>query len=194
MQSGYGWIISFFQHASSLLIQEMSLKSARHTQDQTHNITTLYYQQKFCPTCDSTWGEKTNNHEDADTLSIHGTLDGKHAWVYASDVDVAVPVTDHRNLLSCRYFYFGVSAEKTDINSLHAVLGRERAKCLLALHFRSNNNEIRTRNRLVRKRTLNYLAKLTKRLSCVISTFLYGAFDCMLLSCNLGVSEWIYPL
>ena len=26
----------------------------------------------------------------------------------------------------------------------------------------------------------------------VVSTYLYGAFDCMLLSCHIRVSEWIY--
>ena len=34
------------------------------------------------------------------------------------------------------------------------------------------------------KQTLNYLAKLAKWWSCVVSTFLYGAFDCML-SCHI---------
>ena len=53
----------------------------------------------------------------------------------------------------------------------------------------SDRNGIRTHNRLVRKRTLNHLAKLAKRLSCVVSTYLYGAFDCMLLSCHVRDSE-----
>ena len=50
-------------------------------------------------------------------------------------------------------------------------------------------NWIRTHNHLVHKRTLNHLAKLAKRLSCVVSTYLYGAFDCMFLSCHVRVSE-----
>ena len=37
---------------------------------------------------------------------------------------------------------------------------------------------------LVRKRKLN-LAKLAKWFSCVVSTYLYGAFDCMFLPCHL---------
>ena len=45
----------------------------------------------------------------------------------------------------------------------------------------------RTQNRLLVKRTLNHLAKLTKWLSCVLSTYLYGAFDCMFLSCHVRV-------
>ena len=36
-------------------------------------------------------------------------------------------------------------------------------------------------NHLVRKRTLNRLAKLAKWLSCVVSTYLYGALDGMFL-------------
>ena len=37
-------------------------------------------------------------------------------------------------------------------------------------------NWIQTQNQLVRKQTLNHLAKLTKWLSYVLSTYLYGAF------------------
>ena len=52
----------------------------------------------------------------------------------------------------------------------------------------------RTQNNLVLKRTLNHLAKLVKWLSCVLSTYLYGAFYCMFLSCHVRVSEWIHTL
>ena len=55
-------------------------------------------------------------------------------------------------------------------------------------------NGIRTHNHLFRKRTLNHLAKLAKWLSYVVSTYLYGAFDCMLLSCHVRISEWIHTL
>ena len=44
-----------------------------------------------------------------------------------------------------------------------------------------DSNGIRTYNHLVRKRTLNRLAKLFfffQWLSCVVSSYLYGAFDC----------------
>ena len=40
-------------------------------------------------------------------------------------------------------------------------------------------NGTRTHNHLVRKRRLNQLAKLAKSLSCVVSTYLFDAFDCM---------------
>ena len=58
----------------------------------------------------------------------------------------------------------------------------------------SDYNWIRTQNRLVRKRTLNHLTKLAKWLSCVLSTYLYIAFDCMFFSCEVRVSEWIRTL
>ena len=56
----------------------------------------------------------------------------------------------------------------------------------------SDSNRIRTHNHLICKRTLNHLTKLAKWLSCVVTTFLYGTFDSMLLSCDVLVSEWIY--
>ena len=52
----------------------------------------------------------------------------------------------------------------------------------------NDSNEIQTHNLLVQKRTLNHLPKLTKRLSCVVITYLYGAFDCMLLLCHVRIS------
>ena len=51
-----------------------------------------------------------------------------------------------------------------------------------------------TPNHLVRKQRLNYLAKLTKRKSCVMTTYLDDAIDCMFLSCHKHVSEWIHIL
>ena len=49
----------------------------------------------------------------------------------------------------------------------------------------SDRNVIPTHNHLVPKRTLNHLAKLPKWLSCVVISYLYGAFVCMLLSCHI---------
>ena len=57
-----------------------------------------------------------------------------------------------------------------------------------------DSNGIRTQDYLLRKRTLNYLVKLAKLLSCAVSTYLYSVFDCMLLSCYVRVLEWIYTL
>ena len=54
----------------------------------------------------------------------------------------------------------------------------------------SDCNWTRTKNHWVLKRTLNILTKLAKWSSCVLSTYLHSAFDCMFLSCHLRVSEW----
>ena len=64
-----------------------------------------------------------------------------------------------------------------------------KAKCI-----KNGCNWTRTENQLVLKRTLNHLAKLTKWLSCVLSIYLYGAFDFMFLSCHGRISEWIHTL
>ena len=49
----------------------------------------------------------------------------------------------------------------------------------------NDSSESQTHNHLVRKRTFNHLGKLAKWLSCVLSSYLYGAFDCMLSSCHV---------
>ena len=56
------------------------------------------------------------------------------------------------------------------------------------------SNEVWTQNHLTGKWTLNNSSKLAKSLSFVVSTYLYGTFDCMLLSCQVSFSEWIYTL
>ena len=53
----------------------------------------------------------------------------------------------------------------------------------------SDSNEIQTYNHLIGNQTLNHQAKLAKWLSCVVRTYLYSAFDCMLL-CQVRV--WIH--
>ena len=58
----------------------------------------------------------------------------------------------------------------------------------------SDGNGTRTHNHLVCKRALNHLANLAKWLSCVVSTYVYGAFYCMFLSCRVRISEWIQIL
>ena len=60
--------------------------------------------------------------------------------------------------------------------------------------YLSNFNGTRTHNHLVRTRTLNILAELTKWLNWHVNTYLYGACDCMLLSSHVHISEWIHAL
>ena len=67
----------------------------------------------------------------------------------------------------------------------------EKTHKLKNITISSDNNGSRTHNHLDRKGSLNHLAKLAKKLfkwlNCVVSTYLYGAFDCMLLSCRVCV-------
>ena len=58
----------------------------------------------------------------------------------------------------------------------------------------SDCNGTQTLNQLDLKGTLKHLAKLTKWLSWIVSTYLYGAFECMFLSNHLRVSDWIQTL
>ena len=52
-----------------------------------------------------------------------------------------------------------------------------------------DSNETLTYNHVFLKQTLNHLAELAKWLSCVVSTYLYDAFDCMSLSCYISIAE-----
>ena len=58
----------------------------------------------------------------------------------------------------------------------------------------SDCKRIRTHNHLVCKRTLNHLAQLIKWLSWVVITYLYGAFECIFLSCHVRISGRIHTL
>ena len=52
-----------------------------------------------------------------------------------------------------------------------------------------NSNGIPTNNHLVCKQTLNHLVKLTKSLSCVVSTYLYGVVSLIYIYSCLIVKE-----
>ena len=54
----------------------------------------------------------------------------------------------------------------------------------IEIELLSDCNWTRTHNHLVRKRTLNHLAKLIKWLSCVVSTYLYGIYIYELSGCG----------
>ena len=56
----------------------------------------------------------------------------------------------------------------------------------------SDCNWTQSHNHLVQKWTLHHLATLAKWLRSVVSTYLYGAFDCIFL-CHICVSEcWVF--
>ena len=97
------------------------------------------------------------------------------------------------HLAACSYHLTYVFQSESTLNSCLNV------KELLAWNRRdiwslSGCNGTRTYNHLVHERALKHLAKLAKWLSCVVSTYLCGTFDCMLLSCQVRVSEWIHTL
>ena len=87
-------------------------------------------------------------------------------------------------LLSCHVVFHSESVLYSCLN-VKELLARNRRD----MWSLNNSNGIRTHNHLVRKRTLNHLAKLTKWLSCVVIIYLYGAFDCMLSSCHVRI--WV---
>ena len=58
----------------------------------------------------------------------------------------------------------------------------------------SDYNWSRTKNHSICERTVNHLAKLSKLLSCFLTTYLYAIFDCTFLSCHVRISKWIHTL
>ena len=92
--------------------------------------------------------------------------------VWITNATHCLPV--HLNMLSFKQYGF------TQLNKVYVVI--------------SDCNWTRTHSQLVYKQTLSHLAQLAKWLSCVVSTYLYGAIDRMFLSCHVCISEWIHTL
>ena len=99
---------------------------------------------------------------------------------------------------------FKISPEDRKISFSFAVCRLKKTNylysCLNVKELLARNSEIRslsdcnwtrTQKHLVRKRTLNHLAKLSKWLSCALSTYLYGAFDCMHHTDKYSEHSWI---
>ena len=92
--------------------------------------------------------------------------------------------------------FYHVTYEFDSESTLYSCLN---VKELLARNRRhiwrlSDCNGTRTHNHLICKRTVNHLAKLAKWLSRAVTTYLYGAFECMFLSCHVRVWQWIHTL
>ena len=105
------------------------------------------------------------------------------SWV----VSTYLYVTFDRMFLSCQYAF---QSKFTLYSCLNVKELLAQNKC--NTWSLSDSNRIGTQNHLVHKQILNHLAKLAKWLSCVVvSSYLHGAFDCMLLSCHVRLSEWI---
>ena len=122
-------------------------------------------------------------------LNEHSTIWSN--WPNAWAVFWVLFCTVHFKVYSCHATY-AFQSESTLFISLNV-------KELLAQSRReicrwSDCNWARTYNHLVLKETFNHLAKLAMWLSCVLSTYLHSAFDCMFLSCHVRVSWWIHTL
>ena len=105
----------------------------------------------------------------------------------------------HLKLLSKKHFRqyvvvisrtsFRVNLDSLICLNIKQLLGRSRHHIWSLI----DSTGIRTHDHFVLKRTLNYLAKVAKWLSCVLSTYLHGGFDCMLLLL-VGMRVWILLL
>ena len=97
----------------------------------------------------------------------------------------------HLTTCSCHITY-AVRSESTlySCMNLKELLARRRRE----IYRWSGCNWTLTQNQKVLNGKLKHLAELTKGLSFVLSTYLYGAFDCMFLSCQVRGSEWINNL
>ena len=96
--------------------------------------------------------------------------------------------TVHLTVLSCHVTY-AFQSESTLYACLNVKELFAQSRC--EVWILSDSNRTRTQNHLVRKRTLKHSGKLAKWLSCILSTYLYNALDCMFLSCHVRVSEWV---
>ena len=136
------------------------------------------------------WSEcnwtRTQNHlvlKRTPTIWLNWPNDWAVFWVLTCTVHLAVS--------SCHVTY-AFQSESTLYSCLNVKEVLARSRC--EIWRWSDCNWTRTQNQLVIKQTLKHLAKVVEWLSCVLSTYLYGAFDCIFLSCHVRVSEWIHTL
>ena len=94
----------------------------------------------------------------------------------------------------CYYHVMYEFQSKSRIYNLPECQGTPCSTQVPYLKFKWQKRDLNPQPLSLRKLTLSHLAKLTQCLSCFVSTYLYGAFDCMLLLCHLCVSEWIQTL
>ena len=120
--------------------------------------------------CNWTWNQSDLVHKPTVNHLAKRASDWAVFWVLTCTVNLTV--------CSC-HVTCAFQSESTLCSCLN-VLGRRRPE----IWSLSDCNWTRSQNHLVRKRTLNYLAKLEKWLTCVLSTYLYYAVNCMFFSCT----------
>ena len=100
-------------------------------------------------------------------------------------------------VLICIWLFVIIMSHMSFRVNLHSIVAWMSVKALLETHHiwsLSDGSGIQTHNHLVLKWILNHVAKLVKWLSCVVTTYLHSAIDCMLLPCHIQVSKWMYTL
>ena len=137
------------------------------------------------------------NISDCNGTRTHNQLVRRKTLNHLAKLDQWAELSRKYLSVRCIWLYvFIMSCMRFRVNS-HSIVAWMWRNSLLeagAIWSLSDCNWTQTQNHLVHKQTLNYLAKLAKWLSCVLSTHMYGAFDCMFLSCHIHVSEWIHVL
>ena len=120
----------------------------------------------------------SNDHS---TIWPNGPIDWGVFWVHICAV--------HLTVCSCHVSY-AFQSESTFYSCLN--VKEFLARMIREIWSLTDCTLTGTLNHLFRKQTLTHLAKLAKRLACVLSSYLYGAFDCMYFSCHVHVSERIH--
>ena len=97
-------------------------------------------------------------------------------------------------LISGNNFFLSRTRFKVNLHSIAAWMSRNYLLETIDIWRLSEYNGTRTHNHLVCKRTFNHLAKMAKWLSLwdIVTNYLYGAFEPMLLSYHARASEWIH--
>ena len=88
---------------------------------------------------------------------------------------VIIVIPDYHLIVCSHHVTYAFQSESTFYTCLNVKKLLVRNRCKIW----SDSNRTLTHNLLVRIWKLNHFAKLTKWLSCVVSTYLYSAFDCM---------------
>ena len=96
--------------------------------------------------------------------------------------------------LYCEYFsvqwiwlyVLFISITRFSVNA-HPIVAWISSNSLLDIQSLSDCNRTQTHNHLDGKWKLNHLVKVAKWLSCLVSTYLYSAFDCIFLQSHLTV-------
>ena len=112
----------------------------------------------------------------------------KKLKIIAGDIIILHMCTKNHNHMRCQWLQLdSTSGESTFYSCPKFTEPLVWSRC--EIWSLSDCNWTWTQNHLVCQQTLNHLVKVAKWLSCVLSTYLHNAFDCMFLSCHIHVSE-----